>query len=84
MPSALVIRRWDTGAIIAYHPIGRDGTYEATFGAPYYGVHRVALLQALADRLAGEGLSSGRRCVGVEKRPSGAELHFADGASCSC
>jgi salicylate hydroxylase len=44
VPSALVIRRWDSGEIIADHPIGRDGTYEATFGAPYYGVHRVALL----------------------------------------
>ena len=48
VPSALVIRRWDSGEIIADHPIGRDGTYEATFGAPYYGVHRVALLEALA------------------------------------
>jgi salicylate hydroxylase len=81
IPSALVIRRWDSGEIIADHPIGRDGVYEATFGAPYYGVHRVALLQALAERLAGEGLSLGRRCVGVEERRSGAELHFADGAS---
>ena len=51
VPSALVIRRWDTGEVIADHPMGRDGTYEATFGAPYYGVHRVALLEALADRL---------------------------------
>jgi salicylate hydroxylase len=81
IPSALVIRRWDSGEIIADHPIGRDGVYEATFGAPYYGVHRVALLQALAEQLAGEGLSLGRRCVGVEERRSGAELHFADGAS---
>lgn len=32
VPSALVIRRWDTGEIITAHPIGRDGTYEATFG----------------------------------------------------
>jgi salicylate hydroxylase len=45
IPSALVIRRWDTGEIIADHPIGRDGVYEATFGAPYYGVHRVAPLR---------------------------------------
>src|SRR4051794_5034260 len=81
IPSALVIRRWDTGEIIADHPIGRDGTYEATFGAPYYGVHRVALLQALADRLAGDGLNLGRRCVAVEERRSGAELRFADGTS---
>ena len=81
VPSALVIRRWDTGEVIADHPIGRDGAYEATFGAPYYGVHRVALLQALAERLGGEGLNLGRRCVGVEEGRCGAELRFADGAS---
>ncbi len=81
VPSALVIRRWDTGAIIADHPIGRNGAYEATFGAPYYGVHRVALLQALAERLSGDGLHLGRRCVRVEERRSVAELHFADGRS---
>jgi salicylate hydroxylase len=83
IPSALVIRRWNTGEVIADHPIGRGGAYEATFGAPYYGVHRVALLQALADRLEGEGLNLGRRCVSVEERRSDAELRFADGASAS-
>lgn len=83
VPSALVIRRWDTGEIIVDHPIGRDGVYEATFGAPWYGAHRVALLEALADRLAGEGLNLGRRCVAVEERRAGAELHFADGSSAS-
>ena len=81
VPSALVIRRWDTGEIIADHPIGRDGVYEATFAAPYYGLHRVALLQALADALTGEGLNLGRRCVGVEEYPAGAELRFADGTT---
>ncbi len=81
IPSALVIRRWDTGKIIADHPIGRDRAYEARFGAPFYGVHRVALLQALADRLAGEGLNLARRCVGIEERRSGVELHFASGAN---
>jgi salicylate hydroxylase len=81
VPSALVIRRWDSGEVIADHPMGRDGIYEATFGAPYYGVHRVALLQALADRLADEGVNLGRRCVGVDERDSGAELRFADGSS---
>ena len=83
IPSALLIRRWDTGEILAEHPIGRDGAYEARFGAPYYGVHRVAFLQTLADRLAGEGLTLGRRCVAVVERPGGAEVHFADGASAS-
>ena len=81
VPSALVIRRWDSGEIIADHPIGRDGTYEATFGAPYYGVHRVALLEALAARLANEGVNLGRRCVGIDERGSGAELRFADGST---
>jgi 2-polyprenyl-6-methoxyphenol hydroxylase-like FAD-dependent oxidoreductase len=81
VPSALVIRRWDSGEIIADHPMGRDGAYEAAFGAPYYGVHRVALLQALGDRLAGEGLNLGRRCVAIDEPASGAELRFADGGS---
>ena len=83
IPSALVIRRWDTGEIIAENPIGRDGAYEATFGAPYYGVHRVALLQALADRLGGEGLHLGQRCVAIEERRGRSEVHFAGGASAS-
>jgi len=81
IPSALVIRRWDTGEIIAEHPIGREGVYEATFGAPYYGVHRVALMQALADRVAAEGLHLGRPCIGVDESRAGAEVHFADGGS---
>jgi salicylate hydroxylase len=83
VPSALVIRRWDTGEIVADHPIGRDGMYEATFGAPWYGLHRVPFLQALADGLADEGLNLSRRCVGVEERRAGAELHLADGGSTS-
>ena len=70
VPSALVIRRWDSGEVIADHPIGHDGAYEATFGAPYYGVHRVALLQALAQRLGGDGLNLARRCVGIDERRS--------------
>ena len=81
VPSALVIRRWDTGEVIADHPMGRDGTYESTYGAPYYGVHRVALLPALGDRLGHEGLHLGRRCVGVDERDSGVELRFADGTT---
>ncbi len=55
--------------------------YERTFGAPYYGVHRVALLQALGDQLAGEGLNLGRRCEGIEESDSGVELRFADGTT---
>ena len=81
VPSALVVRRWDSGEIIAEYAMGRDGAYEAAFGAPYYGVHRVSLLQALGDRLSGAGLHLGRRCVGVEEGPAGVELRFADGGT---
>jgi salicylate hydroxylase len=81
VPSALVIRRWDSGEIIADHPAGRDATYEGTFGAPYYRVRRVALLQALAERLTDGEVHPGHRCVGVDERASGAELRFADGSS---
>src|SRR6476661_4765397 len=83
VPSAFVIRRWDTGQVIVDYPMGRDGAYEATFGAPWYGAHRVPLLEVLADRLGGEGLNLGRRCVAVEEGQGGAEVHFADGASAS-
>jgi salicylate hydroxylase len=81
VPSALTIRRWDTGELIADYPMGRDGAYEAAYGAPYYGVHRVALLDALADRLGREHVSLGRRCMSLEERPSGVELQFADGST---
>lgn len=81
IPSALVVRRWDTGEIIVDHPIGRGGIYEATFGAPWYGAHRVALQQSLDQRLRGEGVNLGRRCASIDEQRSGVELHFADGAS---
>jgi salicylate hydroxylase len=81
VPSALVIRRWDSGEVIADHPMGRADAYQTAFGAPYYGVHRVALLQALVEQLAGERVNLGRRCVAVDERDSLAELRFADGTT---
>ena len=49
--------------------------YEAAFGAPYYGVHRVALLRGARRRGSRRGVVHlGRRCVGVERATrSGAE-----------
>lgn len=80
VPSALVFRRWDTGEVFADHAMGRDGRYEAAFGAPFCGLHRVALLDALAGQLGLENVSLGRRLVGLEEHPSGVELRFADGS----
>ena len=76
VPSALVIRHGITGAVIADHPMGER--YEATFGAPYYGVHRVALLQALGEHV---DVRLGRRCVGIDETSTGVELRFADGTT---
>jgi salicylate hydroxylase len=79
VPSALVIRDGRTGDVLADHRMG--DSYEATFGAPYYGVHRVALLQALGERVGDEDLHLGHRCTGIVERASGVELRFAHGAS---
>ncbi|MGI8712962.1 MAG: hypothetical protein ACR2NR_07240 [Solirubrobacteraceae bacterium] len=40
----------------------------------------MALLQALAERLASDGLHLGRGCVEIEERRSAAELRLADGS----
>ena len=34
VPSALVIRRWDSGEVVADHPIGRDGATRPPSGPP--------------------------------------------------
>jgi salicylate hydroxylase len=80
-PSALSIRRWDSGEVIADHPMGRDGAYEAAFDAPYYGVHRVALLEALIGHLGREHLHLGRRCVEIEEGDSAVTMTFTDGST---
>jgi salicylate hydroxylase len=78
-PSALVVRRWKDGAIIASHPMG--ARYREAFGAPYYGVHRVALQRVFASALGRGVVEHGRRCVGV-CQPAGdgpARIAFDDG-----
>ncbi|WP_036726313.1 FAD-dependent monooxygenase [Patulibacter minatonensis] len=77
--SALFIRDGLSGATVAHDPLGP--TYREAFGAPYYGVHRVPLLQLLADRFGPEHVHLGRSCAGVEHDDDGATLRFADGAS---
>jgi salicylate hydroxylase len=79
--SALFIRDGITGATVAHDPLGAD--YREAFGAPYYGVHRVPLLQLLAERFGAERVHLGHSCVGVEQDDDGATLRFADGSSAS-
>jgi salicylate hydroxylase len=76
-PSALSIRRWDDGSSIVRAEMGER--YHATFGAPYYGVHRAPLLELLADAVGSEHIVLGHRCVGVEQDADRAELRFENG-----
>jgi salicylate hydroxylase len=80
-PSALVIRRWDDGRIIASHPMA--DRYRAAFGAPYYGAHRVALQRVLAGALAPGVVRHDRRCVAVTAGDGAGNprVAFADGSA---
>jgi salicylate hydroxylase len=80
-PSALVVRRWDDGRIIAAHAMGER--YRSEFGAPYYGVHRAALQRVFAAALGAEGVQHDRRCAAVNGDADGARIEFADGTGAS-
>ena len=78
-PSALSVRRWADGGSIVRAPIAEGERYRATFGAPYYGVHRVRLLAVLADALGGEHITHGHRCVNADGEGDRARLEFEGG-----
>jgi salicylate hydroxylase len=77
-PSALVVRRWSDGEVIAAHPMGER--YRKRFGAPYYGVHRAVLQRVFAAALDG-AVEHNRRCVAVAEDRTGPQIRFADGSS---
>jgi salicylate hydroxylase len=76
-PDALSVRRWKDGSSILRTPMGER--YRATFGAPYYGVHRVPLLALLSEALGSEHITLGHRCVEATGDAQRAELSFAGG-----
>src|ERR1700735_3197031 len=51
VPSSLCVRDQD-GTLISRDAMAEDETYPRSFGAPYYGVHRVPLLNLLARDVA--------------------------------
>src|SRR5258705_11575894 len=46
----------------------------------FYGVHRADLLGMLVDRLPGDIVKTGHRCVAFEQDDAQAVIHFANGA----
>lgn len=54
---------------------------EELFGAPYLCMHRGDLHEALASVIPPERIHTGKKLVGLDQRPSGVRLRFADGAS---
>ncbi len=77
-PATGDLRRWEDGAILTSQPLGSE--VEATFGHPYFHVHRHDLHSLLRDAVTAP-IHLGRRCVGVEETADGVVAAFADGSS---
>ncbi len=80
-PTELIYRDGRTGGRIAAHPVRKGGAYRARFGAPYCGVHRADLQQALSAAVPSDRLHLGRRLVGLAERDDVVTLSFADGGT---
>ena len=66
-PTELIHRDGRTGARIANHPVRLGGAYCASYGAPYFGIHRADLQKALSKGFAG-GIHLGHRLYGSPSR----------------
>lgn len=72
------IRLWSTGETWKLFDLGQRSV--ATWGFPYFMIHRADLLGILADaveRLAPGTVRVNSRCTGVDRAPAGAVVHFA-------
>jgi len=78
-PSELIFRNWRDGRRVASHPVHAGLAYQTRFGAPYCGIHRADLQQALAAALGGAGLNLGRRLSSIAEQADGIALAFEDG-----
>ncbi len=77
-PSAIEVRRWDTGAMLSREELG--DTIESAFGAPYYHFHRADLLSVLSGALPAGVLQTAKRCTGATQTQSGVRAEFDDGS----
>jgi salicylate hydroxylase len=78
-PTELIHRDGRDGARITAHPV--SGWYVRTFGAPFSGLHRIALQQLLGDAWGPEHLHLGCRVETLEERNGSVLVHCASGAA---
>ena len=77
-PTELIHRDGRTGVRISSHPVRLGGSYQARYGAPYFGIHRADLQKALSRHL-GPTIHLGHRLVGLAESASSVRLTFANG-----
>jgi salicylate hydroxylase len=76
-PLAVHQRRWDDGRTLQRAPVGLE--VEATFGAPYYHLHRGDLAELLGAAVPNERLHVGHRLVGLEQKGERVVARFENG-----
>jgi len=76
-PAALIHRDGRDGHPITVHPMGR--LYRRTFGAPFFGLHRMALRQLLSGAWGPPHLHLGCRVEGLEQRGESIRVRCASG-----
>ncbi|MEO8466701.1 MAG: FAD-dependent monooxygenase [Gammaproteobacteria bacterium] len=77
-PTELIHRDGRTGARISSHAVALGGSYQARYGAPYFGIHRADLQKVLSKRFGGE-IHLGHRLVTLAESTSSVRMTFANG-----
>ena len=80
-PLARHQRRWDDGRTLLLTPLA--GPIEATFGAPYYQMHRADLMTALSRALPADHLHLEHRLTALVDRGTHVEAEFENGGHIS-
>ena len=78
-PLAVHQRRWDDGRTLQRAPLGAE--IEASFGAPYYHLHRADLANLLAAALPAERLHVGHKLAGLGQKGDRVAVRFDGGAA---
>jgi len=78
-PLAVHQRRWDDGRTLQRAPLGAE--IEASFGAPYYHLHRADLANLLAAALPAERLHVGHKLAGLGQKGDRVAVRFDGGTA---